>query len=275
MWDKLTAEEREALHLSCRIVTDLYHSTDNALKRVMIWAEIKEEQGLVFHLIHGADHLNYKQLEKLIRIAVHPVVTYTCSAFQKHRALTMSEKNSILEAMKSSPPKTFKLFRATEDNPQVEQSMSNMDTVASKIQHARSANCLIEVISLRLQFIDVWLRIYFSNTEQTEKREREFGRLLKQCFKAGLDKDLYDLILQFNKHRVDAIHGYLIGVTSYEVLSRVIDESDGLAERLAEFVLLNCGEFVDHNFAISLPRRGDAIYHIPGMLDKLRAPPRI
>jgi hypothetical protein len=67
--DKMTAEEREARLLSRRIVTDLYHNTDNALKRVMLRAEIEEEQDLISRLIHGADRLTEKQLEKLIRIA--------------------------------------------------------------------------------------------------------------------------------------------------------------------------------------------------------------
>lgn len=65
--DKLSAEEREARLLSRRIVTDLYHSTDNALKRSMVRAKIEEEQDLISRLIHGADRLTDKQLEKLIR----------------------------------------------------------------------------------------------------------------------------------------------------------------------------------------------------------------
>ncbi|HDS1727690.1 TPA: hypothetical protein QEM47_000403 [Pseudomonas putida] len=67
--DKLTAEEREARLLSRRIVTDLYHSTDNALKRSMARAGLEEEQDLITRLIHGAERLTDKQFEKLIRIA--------------------------------------------------------------------------------------------------------------------------------------------------------------------------------------------------------------
>ena len=67
--DKLTAEEREALLLSRRIVTDLYHNTDNALKRSMSRAGIEEEQDLITRMIHGADRLTDKQLSALINIA--------------------------------------------------------------------------------------------------------------------------------------------------------------------------------------------------------------
>ncbi|MDN7143797.1 hypothetical protein KC131_24425 [Pseudomonas sp. JQ170] len=67
--EKLSAEEREARLLSRRIVTDLYHNTDNALKRSMARAGIVEEQDLISRLIHGADRLTDKQLASLIRTA--------------------------------------------------------------------------------------------------------------------------------------------------------------------------------------------------------------
>lgn len=67
--DKLTAEQREALLLSRRIVTDLYHNTDAALKRSMARAKIDEEQDLISRLIHGADRLTDKQLAALIDTA--------------------------------------------------------------------------------------------------------------------------------------------------------------------------------------------------------------
>ncbi|NIF19669.1 hypothetical protein [Pantoea sp. Cy-639] len=65
--DKLSAEEREARLLSRRIVTDLYHNTDAALKRSMTRAKIDEEQDLISRLIHGSDRLTDEQLEALIK----------------------------------------------------------------------------------------------------------------------------------------------------------------------------------------------------------------
>jgi hypothetical protein len=67
--DKLKAEERESRLLSRRLVTDLYHNTDAALKRSMARAKIDEEQDLISRLIHGADRLTDKQLAALIDIA--------------------------------------------------------------------------------------------------------------------------------------------------------------------------------------------------------------
>lgn len=67
--DKLSAEEREARLLSRRIVTDLYHNTDNALKRSMARVGIEEEQDLISRLIHGADRLTDEQLNRLVELA--------------------------------------------------------------------------------------------------------------------------------------------------------------------------------------------------------------
>jgi hypothetical protein len=181
------------------------------------------------------------------------------------------ETKRLIEEIKSSPPGTFKLFRATEEEPEVEKSMKNMAELASRVAHARQANCLIEVISLRMQYQDLWLRIYFENRPHgAEKREQEFGRLLRQCFRLGLEKTLYDKIHKSNKDRVKAIHGYLIGVTTYEDLNSVVAESDGLSEKLAEFVLRNSGEVVTEDFVNQHHNRGDLVYHIPRLLAHLK-----
>lgn len=72
---KLSAKEREARLLSRRIVTDLYHNTDAALKRSIALAGIDEEQDLISHLIHGSDRITDKQLAALTSIAGRTLVT--------------------------------------------------------------------------------------------------------------------------------------------------------------------------------------------------------
>jgi hypothetical protein len=174
--------------------------------------------------------------------------------------------------MRSSPPGTFKLFRATDERPEVEQSMANQGELAARIQHAKASNCMIEVISLRIQFLDLWLRVFFENTPHQKAREREFGRLLKQCLKYGLDKNLYDRIYKFNHHRIKAIHGYLIGLTTYKEMGVAVENSEGLSEGVTESVLLNSGEVVSADeFENQHHNRGDAIYHVPNLLAQLRS----
>lgn len=148
------------------------------------------------------------------------------------------------------------MFRTLDIDPNVEQSMANMSELEGRIVHARRAGCLIEVVSLRLQYLDGYLRKYFNNTPNGGRREREFGKLLKQCVQLGLEKSIYDRIVSFNKARVNAIHGYLTGAMVYTDLSVVLEASDGISEVLAEFVLLNCGEVVTPEFEKKHSNRG-------------------
>lgn len=180
------------------------------------------------------------------------------------------DTNQLLAAIRAEPAGTFKLFRATEEQPEVEQSMANRAELEGRIRHARRQNCLIEVVSLRLQYMDLWLRVYFQNVPHQEQRQQEFGRLLKQCLQLGFDKVLYDRIYKFNKNRVKAIHGYLVGAMKYGDLESVVAESDGLSEKLVEFVLLNAGEPVTVEFGSQFHNRGDSVQHMPSSLAHLR-----
>ena len=66
--DKLIAKEKEALLLSRKIVTALYHNDDAALKRTMARAGIKEEQDLISRFIRGADNMSDKRLAEFIQL---------------------------------------------------------------------------------------------------------------------------------------------------------------------------------------------------------------
>ena len=66
--DRLSSKEKEALLLSRKIVTALYHNDDAALKRVMVRSGINEEQDLISRFIRGADRMSDQQLAELIRL---------------------------------------------------------------------------------------------------------------------------------------------------------------------------------------------------------------
>ena len=141
------------------------------------------------------------------------------------------QTKQLIAAIRSSPPGTFKLYRATDEEPEVERAMANQAELAARIRHAKASNCLIEVISLRIQFLDLWLRVFFENTPHQGPREKEFGALAQTVPQAGSDKNLYDRIHKFNRRRVEAIHGYLIGITTYEEMGAVVGESEELTGR--------------------------------------------
>ena len=66
--DKLSAQEREALLLSRKIVTALYHNDDAALTRTMARTGIDEEQDLISRFIRGADRMTDQQLAEFISL---------------------------------------------------------------------------------------------------------------------------------------------------------------------------------------------------------------
>lgn len=179
----------------------------------------------------------------------------------------------MFDQINAEPIGNYKMFRTLDRDPNVEQAMANREELEGKINHARAAGCLIEVISLRMQYLDGFLRMYFDNTSKGDVRQREFGRLLRQCFQLGLEKSLYDRLGTFNKARVDAIHGYLTGAMIYSKLADVLENSDGICEHLVEFVLLNCGEVVTPEFERQHSNRGDRIVHLPSNIHHLRTRP--
>jgi len=177
----------------------------------------------------------------------------------------------LFSRVENSPIGTFKLFLAegvgTEEN--IAQHLNNIDVVSEKILNAVNNKCFIELISLRLQVLDFWLRIYFYNIpENTEPREREFGRLIKQCFRLGLEKNIYDKLVTFNKHRVDAIHGFMIGTISYEKIEEVAIEADQLLRETIVFILENSGNVVSSREQL-VDNPGAMTIHVSGFVHEI------
>ncbi|MBK9391887.1 MAG: hypothetical protein IPN68_17465 [Bacteroidetes bacterium] len=150
----------------------------------------------------------------------------------------------LYHKVENSPVGTWKMYPATgvgvEEN--ISQHWQNIIELRGRVKHSLATHCFIEALSIRLQIIDYWLRLFFSNRATPgQKREREFGRLLKQVFDLGLSKELYEDLLEFNKHRINAIHGYVVGTTSYMIIKKVAIESDELLKTSVIFVIRNSG----------------------------------
>lgn len=190
---------------------------------------------------------------------------------------TEQEKGAseIAAALASAPRRTFKLFRGTgtgvEEN--IEAHLQNFSSVGQRIERAKTAGCLIEVISLRLQIMDFWLRMFFVNTVLAGKRcQREFGRLLDQCKELGLSQELHQRLKELNKHRVAAIHGYVAGKTTYERLLPVVEESKSLSADLIVFVIQNCGVAITStDFLEGYHNIGDMILNVPAEITHIRS----
>ena len=188
----------------------------------------------------------------------------------------INQIEAISLALASSPPGTYKLYRGdgTGVDIDIEKHMRNLGSVGKHIKHAKEVGCLIEIISLRLQVIDYWLRVYFVNFAPSNvKRQREFGRLLDQCINLGLDMILSGKLRNFNRHRINAIHGFVVGTTSYEELKTVVGESEYLISNTIISVLENTGTIIVkldgfHNV-------GDMIINVKAYIEKLHQSPQI
>lgn len=153
----------------------------------------------------------------------------------------------LWQLVENEPEGTFRLYKAdgvgTEER--IQQHLSNSDELEKRLTHAVESKCVIEVISLRLQVIDFWLRMYYSNrAPKGSVREREFGRLIKQCFDLGMPESLYLRLKTFNARRVDAIHGYVVGSTSYDALVPVAEATERLLKDVVIFVVSHSGTVV-------------------------------
>lgn len=182
-----------------------------------------------------------------------------------------NDNESLIRALANSPPGTFKLYcgsgTGADDN--ILDHLKNINTIGDRIKHAINAGCLLEVISLRLQIIDYWLRVYFVNKAKlAKKRGKEFGLLLGQCKNLGFDQGLYEKLLIFNKHRINAIHGFVVGKILYEKLNAVVTESKPLTVDVIIYVLENCGEPISSLSASY--RRGDMILNVPAQIMHLK-----
>lgn len=186
----------------------------------------------------------------------------------------VTEEMQLLIA--SSPKETFKLFRGVgagaENN--FTGFVKNWKTLKVRTGRAYAEGFYMEVISLSLQYIDYWLRLYFLDKAKGQDRPKEFGRLLKACKPLGLRGKLYDRLHRFNKERVKAIHGYVVGAIVYDELKDVAEESGILGQWTYLFVVSNAGEVITQ-----LPERlddGDIIItpdsKTDPLLSSLRAP---
>lgn len=154
----------------------------------------------------------------------------------------------LWHAIETTPAGTWRMFTADQTGVQknISQHFNNSTTIKYKISNAIKSECYIEAMSLKIQIIDFWLRIFHENSRPAEKRERMFGPLLRQAFDLGMPKKLYDDLLNFNDSRVDAIHGFMIGSISYEKIISESTRAIELVKRTVEFVVKNSGTIVTH-----------------------------
>jgi len=116
----------------------------------------------------------------------------------------------------------------------------NINEGPKRTKHAMKNGCYLEVISLRLQHIEFWLRMYLAARTRKKfdpKKSYLFGKLIQECKDNGFRKDLAKRLSGFNCGRRKAIHRYLMGETDYDQLQKVCIESEGLDGDVFQYVV--------------------------------------
>lgn len=167
------------------------------------------------------------------------------AALSQLETLTDAE---MQELVWHQPPGTFKKLPnlLTLGVVDLKQASLNYEEGASRSKHAYEAGCFIEVISLRLQHIDFWLRSFWVARNRkgqifdpTDKRT--FGLLVADCEKLGFDPSLVQRMRSFNQSRVTSIHKYLLGAIRYDDLKPICDAHKGLDMDVGNYVCKEIG----------------------------------
>jgi len=160
---------------------------------------------------------------------------------QKKETFTLEEFRELTQL---SPPGTFWSlpgWRAI-GVVDIHRAFQNLKEGRDRTRHAMRNECYLEVISLRLQHAEFWLRMYWAAKNPGRRifdpnDRRTFGKLVNDCACLGFRRDLVSRLKRFNGHRVDAIHKYLLGATKYDELKRVCEDSTGLDGDVGKYVM--------------------------------------
>lgn len=127
----------------------------------------------------------------------------------------------------------------------VAQSSKNFVEGSARSRNALAQGFYIEVINLRVQHTECWLRILYVHSRGegvviAPDDRRTFGQVIGDCASL-LPPDLLDRLRSFNKSRTEAVHKYLLGGTDYNKLKAACDSSTGLDGIVYNLVLDTVG----------------------------------
>jgi hypothetical protein len=121
-----------------------------------------------------------------------------------------------------------------------EQAMSNVGELIARAERAYELGCYIEAMSLRLQQMELWLRIFQlakngGGSLFAADDKRTFGQIIADCERIGFDIELVRLMRAFNLHRTRAVHKFILGATDYEHLRVICARYSALPAQVGAF----------------------------------------
>ncbi len=117
----------------------------------------------------------------------------------------------------------------------------NTNELSGRHRRAIDSGCYLEVIALRTQHMELWLRMYWVVKNQKGKvfgprDELTFGQVIGLCAQAGLQAELVDDLRAFNQVRNDALHNYFLGDIEYEGFREAAIDHQDLDSRVVDCV---------------------------------------
>jgi hypothetical protein len=131
-----------------------------------------------------------------------------------------------------------------------QKSIENMSIIVERAKLALENKSFTEFISLKIQFLEYYLKIYWvsknPNNEILDENNRKFfGTLINECKNFGFDSSLIDKIEDFNNQRVKVIHKFLMGGISESEMEEVCNKYKNLGNELYQYVINDCGVFIE------------------------------
>ena len=165
---------------------------------------------------------------------------------QGKEELTTAEMDELI---KLSPSGRFMLLPQLQNIgiTNIQRSFSNLEAGPARSRHALQQGCFIEVLALRAQHAEYWLRMFWAAKNKNGKvfapsDKRTFGVIISDCIALGLPQDLGDRLQAANQDRIDAVHRYLLGETDYAALGAACTANEGLDADVRAFVVKAIGQ---------------------------------
>lgn len=136
------------------------------------------------------------------------------------------------------------------------QSLENLAIIVERAKQALKNGFVIEFISLKLQYLEFFLRIYYVKNNATgtvisPENKSTFGVIIKYCEQVGFDHTLIDKLKEFNSYRIKAIHKFLLGDTNEEEIKQVCIRHSTLGNEIKDYVISRVGVKIE--FKENLP----------------------
>jgi len=132
-----------------------------------------------------------------------------------------------------------------------QKAIENLSIVVDRAKNALQNENYIEFISLKIQYIEFYLKIFWvtknpNNAILNHEDRKFFGTIINDCKDFGFDSSIIFDIKDFNDTRIKAIHKYLMGGTDEQELKAISLKYSKLGNLVYQHVIDECGVILNN-----------------------------